>query len=242
MQKTIKTIGVIIISIILILCLLSFFYFVVIIGAGSTGNPELPMLENYPNASLEYSLAKIHTKWLIFINGSAHRAFEERWQSGWAWFSRGKYHWAMKVFNRAWLINPKDARIFNAYGAIYDVQGEMQKAIEWYRRGAEKDDAKCQYNLAEQYFDGRVLKRNYAEAAMWYRLAADQDLNWALNMMGVCYEYGLGVPRNIEEAKKWYKKADEHENIPPDLLKLRGQTQSDIKEFQIPPEGEMIKE
>lgn len=227
------------IAAVLLLCSLGF-YLIAIIGAGSRGGEELPMLGDAPK--FEYSLARAHTKWVVLMNGSVEKAFEERWRAGWAWFSRKQYRWAMKVFNRAWLINPQDVRIFNAYGAIYDVQGKKQEAIEWYRKGAESGDPKCQYNLAEQYFEGKNLKRNYIEAAKWYRLAADQNLDWALNMIGYCYEYGLGVPRSVEEARRWYAKADAEGGIPKEMLERRGLPQSEITEFEIPPEGEMVKE
>ena len=199
------------------------------------------MYGGLPFTPLEDLINKQFLLTTIAMSGfSREKAYENMLESGWFWYSQKNYKVAMKRFNQAWLINPKDPRVLNAYGAVTDELGRKQEAIKWYRQGAEKGDAKAQYNLAEEYFRGKTLKRNYLEAAKWYRKAADQNLNWALNMIGVCYEYGLGVPRSIDESRKWYKKADEKGGIEPKRLEFRGQTQ--IDEFEIPPEGQMITE
>lgn len=168
--------------------------------------------------------------------GSKEAAFQKGFEFGWSYFYKGDYAAAMRRFNQCWLINPDDPRVLNAFGMIAEKQGNLKEEIEWYQKGAEKGEPKAQFNLANSYFHGHVIKRNYESAAKWFRLAADQNLEWAQNMIGIFYEYGLGVPRNTPEANKWYEKADS--NGAKDEEKIwRHRIDKDT-----PPEGGMIKE
>jgi TPR repeat protein len=50
-----------------------------------------------------------------------------------------------------------------------------------------------QYSLANQYYDGKGLPQNLAEAGKLYRLAADQGHSMAQTRLGEMYEGGYGV-------------------------------------------------
>ena len=162
------------------------------------------------------------------MSGSKEKAFEERWKAAGTWFAMKKYRWALKVFNRAWLINPKDARIFNAYGILAETAGKDEEAFGWYKRGAEKGDFQAQYNVAGAYFCGVTVARDFSEASKWFKKAAEQNITWAQNMLGVCYEYGFGVPQNRAKAEKWYQMADAQAKAKPGYqiqgVELRGLT------------------
>jgi hypothetical protein len=58
-----------------------------------------------------------------------------------------------------------------------------------------------------QYYVGRNIAADDAEAAKWYRLAAEQGHARARFNLGVMYYLGDGVPRDWEKAAKWYRLA-----------------------------------
>ena len=77
---------------------------------------------------------------------------------------------------------------------------------------AQSGDAEAQYSLAECYYNGLGVSKDYAEAVMWYRKAAEQGNAGGQNSLGFCYQNGLGVAQDYTEAVKWYRKAAEQGN------------------------------
>src|SRR5690606_11462349 len=49
------------------------------------------------------------------------------------------------------------------------------KAVEWYRKAADRGNAVAQYNLGTIYRAGKGVPKNTDEAMKWYRLAAAQN-------------------------------------------------------------------
>ncbi len=66
-------------------------------------------------------------------------------------------------------------------GLRYD-QGEggvakdLVEAAKWFRKSAEQNYAKAQYNLGVCYDNGQAVAKDQAEAAKWYRKAAEQNM------------------------------------------------------------------
>ncbi len=83
------------------------------------------------------------------------------------------------------------------------------EAVKWYRKAAEQNLAKAQYNLGVCYREGAGVASNGVEAVRWLRKAAEQNLPEAQHNLGVCYDTGCGVATNFVEAVKWYRKAAE---------------------------------
>src|SRR5205814_4996237 len=75
------------------------------------------------------------------------------------------------------------------------------KAIKWYRKAAQQDDAVAQFNLGIIYAKGG--SPNYAEAALWYHLAADHGLGGAEFNLGMMYVEGQGVSLDYVQAHMW---------------------------------------
>ena len=48
--------------------------------------------------------------------------------------------------------------------------------MKWYRKAAEQNDAKAQYNLGVCYDNGQGVAKDEVEAVKWYRKAAEQNL------------------------------------------------------------------
>jgi len=69
------------------------------------------------------------------------------------------------------------------------------------------ENAVEQLNLAEKYYAGRGIERDYAEALRLYRMAAESGLARAQFMIGMCYSWGNGVDKDSSEAVKWWRLA-----------------------------------
>ena len=52
------------------------------------------------------------------------------------------------------------------------VPQDYTKAVEWYRKAAEQNEAAAQFSLGLMYDQGTGVERNLTEATRWYRLAA----------------------------------------------------------------------
>src|SRR6266571_957049 len=78
------------------------------------------------------------------------------------------------------------------------------------RAGADKGDAKAQYELGRAFFSGTLgVAKDKAEAVKWFRKAAEQNVADAQFSLGVCYANGQGVTKDDAEAVKWFRKAAE---------------------------------
>ena len=53
---------------------------------------------------------------------------------------------------------------------------DYAEAVKWYRKAAEKDHAKAQYNLGVCYEKGHGVQQNFPEAYKLYKLAANNRL------------------------------------------------------------------
>src|SRR6266404_3293110 len=85
-----------------------------------------------------------------------------------------------------------------------------RKVLAEIRAGADKGDAKAQYELGRAFFSGTLgVAKDEAEAVKWFRKAAEQNIADAQFSLGVCYANGQGVAKNKAEAVKWYRKAAE---------------------------------
>jgi len=93
-------------------------------------------------------------------------------------------------------------------GAAYDnglgVDRDIDKALFWYQKAAEKGVAEAQFNLAHLLVTQELSATTAAE---WMRKAADQGMVDAEYLMGVIYAEGLGVEMDKAEARRWLKKA-----------------------------------
>lgn len=62
-------------------------------------------------------------------------------------------------------------------------------------------------NLANLYFDGYGVTRDYQQARQWYEKAAAAGNGTAMYNLGLMYEKGNGVERDRQQAQQWYEKA-----------------------------------
>ena len=58
---------------------------------------------------------------------------------------------------------------------------------------AKQGNAKAQYNLGGMYYNGKGVRKDYAQAVQWYRKAAEQGNAKAQFNLGLMYYNGQGV-------------------------------------------------
>ena len=54
------------------------------------------------------------------------------------------------------------------------MSADAAEAARWFRRAADGDDLRAQYQLGQMYFDGTGVARDYASAYLWFSIAAGQ--------------------------------------------------------------------
>ncbi len=89
-------------------------------------------------------------------------------------------------------------------------KGDMQGAFTWMRIAASFGHAVAQNNLGIMYDQGRIVTRDYGEAARWYREAIHRGESSASANLGRLYALGLGVETDLDEAERLFRIAAEH--------------------------------
>lgn len=93
-----------------------------------------------------------------------------------------------------------DGRAAWVAGHYFEGRKDDAKAFEWYRRGAELENAACQNNLGVCYRFGRGTMQDFTQAAKYYKLAADAGNEDATSNYAWCLETGNGVAMDKGEA------------------------------------------
>lgn len=91
--------------------------------------------------------------------------------------------------------------------ALWPVEQDIDQAIHWYKRAAEKGDIYASNILGEIYSEGVETGLNYAEAAKWYGLGVEKGDGTAENNLANLYLTGQGVPKDYAKASELYNRA-----------------------------------
>jgi TPR repeat protein len=83
-------------------------------------------------------------------------------------------------------------------------QARLCRGLKWYGLAAALNDGDAQLKLGELYAEGRLGRRDYAEAVKWYRVAARQNVPEAMFNIAELYADGRGVSKNLLYAYMWY--------------------------------------
>ncbi len=86
---------------------------------------------------------------------------------------------------------------------------DYAKAMEYYLRAADEDEAGAQAQLGYMYQNGLGTDIDYARAMEWNNRAAQQGNAQGQAQIGYLYQNGLGVTQNLDEAGRWYTRAKE---------------------------------
>ena len=96
-------------------------------------------------------------------------------------------------------IDAKVPQAFGTMGQIYQNQGDNEKAIEWFKKGAAIDDGFSQGMLGFMFSGGFGVKQDLAKAVDWWRKA-----RWNGDRMAASY---LQVHRDKQKAQKAWKES-----------------------------------
>jgi TPR repeat protein len=91
--------------------------------------------------------------------------------------------------------------VFYSLGDMKLARGESDEAVKWYRKAAEQNFAKAQYNLGVCFYTGEGVAKDPVEAYKWQLLAARQGDEDAKNNITVL-ESELMTPEQIAEGEK----------------------------------------
>ena len=77
----------------------------------------------------------------------------------------------------------------------------------WIREAAKAGDPIAQRQLAELYYRGEGVEKDYGQAVHWSRAAAEQGDAEAQGFLAGLYRIGAGVPPDLDQSLSWYRKA-----------------------------------
>lgn len=104
---------------------------------------------------------------------------------------------------------------------IYEKAGEIEKAISFYKKAADRELVEAQCKMGQFYKTGisssgaagaagdstDLVPKNEALALSMFAAAAKMNIPEAHYQIGLCFEEGVGVPRNKKKAIEFYTKA-----------------------------------
>lgn len=83
----------------------------------------------------------------------------------------------------------------------YDV--DCQKAFECVLLAAEKGLPSAQWKVANLYYEGDGIEKNFEECKRWIFIAANNDSDSAQYTLATWYETGELLSKNVQEAIRW---------------------------------------
>lgn len=101
------------------------------------------------------------------------------------------------------------AKLFmgNAYWyGKYGVEISYEKSAAYYEECAKKGNARAQYLMASNYYEGDGVEKDYDLAIMYANLAVEQKYVKAWRRWGKFYRDGKAVKQDCEKAKKAYER------------------------------------
>ena len=159
-------------------------------------------------------------KLIISQMGSREAAVAERVASAQIYFNSGYPNIAMRKFNQAWLLDPKNAKVYYGFGCILSSRKEFDGAIKMYTEAIELDPEyyEAYANRGLDYFNKQALDKaildfkkeieirpnegqTYNDRAVAYFFREEYDKVW----LGVHKAETLGYavnPEFIAEIKK----------------------------------------
>ncbi len=83
---------------------------------------------------------------------------------------------------------------------------ELEEAVVWLGKAAERGHVEAMTLLGLSYLTGRAVTRSPEDAVKWLRLAAEKNYPKAEGLLGLAYVTAAEV-RNEEESRRWVRKA-----------------------------------
>ncbi len=93
-----------------------------------------------------------------------------------------------------------------------EAAGDLDTAVEWYRKAADANDPTAMHKLALAYYNGNGVDQNIVDTVEWFEKAADAGNSDSMLRLGLIYHAGDGIGKNLAKALQWYHKAAKAEN------------------------------
>ena len=84
---------------------------------------------------------------------------------------------------------------------------DYEKAVQWWQKAAQQDNARAQSRLGEMYSEGKGVTQDDKEALKWWQKAADQGDGLALLNLATMYIKGEVVEEDQEKAMELIRRA-----------------------------------
>jgi len=84
---------------------------------------------------------------------------------------------------------------------------DEKKAVEWYKKAAEKSHVKSAYKLGYSYLKGLGVGKDFEEAYRWLKFASDKGYERAHFYLAEMMEQGSGIDADLNGALAMYQKA-----------------------------------
>lgn len=102
-----------------------------------------------------------------------------------------------------------DAGALVEKGIEYEKKGDLDKAIECYRRGAQLGDAAAMHNLGVLYYTGSESRSpNLSEAEKWLELSAEMGYTFSMSMLGYINFFQFS-DESLKRSMKWLERASQ---------------------------------
>jgi TPR repeat protein len=90
---------------------------------------------------------------------------------------------------------------------------DYAKAVSWFRKAAERGDARGLSSLGYMHRNGWGVPKDDAKAIFWFRKAAEQGNVKAQYNLGQMYLFGRGVSKDNIKAAHWLRKSVEQGHV-----------------------------
>lgn len=168
------------------------------VTAQSDPSDKLPMY-GQPGIARPESLKKIDEDLIrdaTFRFGNRQAASRALAEQGWASVRKGTLDTAMRRFNEAWLLNPKNYQAFWGFGAVLSEQGKLAEAIEQLETARELvDDPRQRVALLS---DLGSVHSSYGA-----RLPADKQLDRARHFVIANSRFTESLEMDPNYARSW---------------------------------------
>ena len=131
-------------------------------------------------------------------------------------FDEGDYTTAMEDYEMAAEKGTEPLYMGNAMNVIgfmnQYLDGDNEKALEWYEKGAEQGNAVCMVNAGMMYRDGIGVEQDVEKALEWFEEGALAGESKGYLGIGMVYCDGTGTEQDVEKALEWFEKGAEQGN------------------------------
>ncbi|MDP6718920.1 MAG: tetratricopeptide repeat protein, partial [Pirellulaceae bacterium] len=128
----------------------------------------------------------------------------------WHYYKKGDYTTAHTWYEKTVAADPTDSHAMYTLGVMYrlgrGVKRDFAKAMEWFRKSADKKNGSAMGKLGLMYARGESVKKDFVMAATWARKGAEIGSPTAMYVYGWALHNGEGVKEDKATGLDWLQK------------------------------------